>query len=245
MAYRTVSYMPAARRVVSLVPSITEALASVRREAVVGATDWCTHPADLGDTLEARVRGTKNPDLAAIRALEPDVVIANKEENRELDVRRLRDAGVRVEVTDIETVPQAITTYQRLFDDVLGWDRPGWLAEAERLWCGPLPPVTRRVAVAIWRDPWMVVGGSTFTGDLARRLGWANAFADAPERYPHVDPHDLAGVDLVLLPDEPYRFTADDGPEAFPGLETRLVSGRLLTWYGPSLLEARRLQGQG
>ena len=78
---------------VSLVPSITEALASVRREAVVGATDWCTHPADLDETLEARVRGTKNPDLEAIRALRPDLVIANQEENRELDVRRLEEAG--------------------------------------------------------------------------------------------------------------------------------------------------------
>src|ERR1700759_5285094 len=107
---------PAATRVVSLVPSITEALVTVRREAVVGATDWCTHPADLDDTLEARVRGTKNPDLTAIRRLRPDVVIANREENRELDVRRLRESGVRVEVTDIETVPQAVAAYEHLFD---------------------------------------------------------------------------------------------------------------------------------
>ena len=71
------------RRVVSLVPSLTEALASVDRDALVGVTEWCTHPADL-DT--ARVRGTKNPDVKAIVALEPDVVVANKEENRELDV---------------------------------------------------------------------------------------------------------------------------------------------------------------
>ena len=138
----TVSYKRPAERVVSLVPSITEALASVRREAVVGATDWCTHPADLDETLEARVRGTKNPNLDTIRALRPDVVIANHEENRELDVRRLRDSGVRVEVTRIETVPEAVETFERLFDDVLGWERPGWLAEARELWCGPLPDVT-------------------------------------------------------------------------------------------------------
>ena len=90
-------------RVVSLVPSITEALASVRREAVVGATDWCTHPADLDETLERRVRGTKNPDLETIRQLWPDVVIANREENRELDVRRLEASGINVHVTRIET----------------------------------------------------------------------------------------------------------------------------------------------
>lgn len=226
--------------VVSLVPSITEALASVRREAVVGATDWCTHPADLDDTGVTRVRGTKNPDLAAIRSLEPDVVIANKEENRELDVRRLRDTGVHVHVTDIETVPQAVEAFHEIFDEVLGWERPDWLAEAERLWCGPLPPVTRKVAIAIWRDPWMVVGRDTFTGDLVRRLGWQNVYAEAQDRYPKVDLADLdqAGADVVLLPDEPYVFTGQDGPEAFTRTPTELVSGRLLTWYGPSLLEA-------
>jgi ABC-type hemin transport system substrate-binding protein len=223
-------------RVVSLVPSITEGLASVRREALVGATDWCTHPADLDVT---RVRGTKNPNLTLIRSLEPDVVIANQEENRELDVRRLRDSGVRVEVTDIRTVPSAIETYEHLFDDVLGWERPGWLARARELWCGPLPPVTRRVAVPIWRDPWMVVGSDTFTGDLIRRLGWENVFGDSPDRYPHTTVEEIqaAAPDVVLLPDEPYVFTRADGPQAF-SLPTELVSGRLLTWYGPSLVEA-------
>lgn len=230
---------PSLTRVVSLVPSITEALASVRPDALVGATDWCTHPADLE---VVRVRGTKNPDLAAIRALEPDLVIVNKEENRELDVRRLRAAGVHVEVTVIETVPDAVATYHHLFEEVLGWPRPSWLAEAERLWCGDLPPVTRTVVMPIWRDPWMVVGSSTFTGDLARRLGLANVYADHPGRYPALDlaEIDAAGADVVLLPDEPYVFTADDGPEAFSRTPTELVSGRLLTWYGPSLVRAHQ-----
>jgi len=225
---------PVATRVVSLVPSLTEALASVDADAVVGATEWCTHPADLAAT---RVRGTKNPDLAAIRSLAPDVVVANKEENRELDVRRLRESGVRVWVTEIDTVPDAVASMGRLFA-ALGWTRPAWLDEAERRWCGPLPDVVASVAMPIWRDPWMVVGGDTFTSDLLRRLGWANVFADA-ERYPSVGVEDIEArrPDLVLLPDEPYVFTRDDGPEAF-SVPTRLVEGRLLTWYGPSLLEA-------
>ena len=237
--------MSSANRVVSLVPSITEALASVRREALVGATDWCTHPADLDSTLERRVRGTKNPNLETIRQLRPDVVIANHEENRELDVRRLRESGIRVEVTRIETVPEAVEAFEHLFDDVLGWERPDWLAGVRALWCGPVPEPTTRVAIPIWRDPWMVVGSRTFTGDLARRLGWDNAFADDEDRYPKTSPEEIGsrGVDLVLLPDEPYVFTPEDGPEAFPNIATRLVSGRLLTWYGPSLLEARALLG--
>ncbi|MEU6133757.1 helical backbone metal receptor [Nocardioides sp. NPDC047086] len=227
-----------ATRVVSLVPSLTEALASVAADQVVGATDWCTHPVGLD---VPRVRGTKNPDLAAIAALAPDVVVANKEENRELDVRRLRDRGVQVWVTDIETVPQAVASMESLLDGI-GWDRPDWLVEARRLWCGPLPRVSRRVAVPIWRDPWMVVGSRTFTGDLLRRLGWENVFGEHADRYPHVDlaKIDGAGADVVLLPDEPYVFTTEDGPEAFARTPTELVSGRLITWYGPSLLEAHR-----
>jgi len=228
-----------AQRVVSLVPSLTEALASVHADRIVGATDWCTHPVGLETT---RVRGTKNPDVAAIRALEPDVVIANKEENRELDVRRLRESGIDVWVTDIRTVPDAIGSMERLFDAV-EWDRPGWLATSRDAWCGPLPEVTRTVAVPIWRDPWMVVGADTFTGDLLRRLGWRNVFGQAAERYPHTTVAEIErqAPDVVLLPDEPYVFTADDGPEAFTRTPTELISGRLLTWYGPSLVEARKL----
>ena len=228
----------AARRVVSLVPSITEALAATVQDRVVGATDWCTHPEDLA---VQRVRGTKNPDRAAIAALRPDLVVANKEENRELDVRRLRADGIPVWVTDIATVPGALDSLERLFAEALEVAVPDWLVEARHEWGGPVPEPAADVAVAIWRDPWMVVGRDTFTGDVVARLGWRNVFADHPDRYPHVALADLdrADVDVVLLPDEPYVFTADDGPEAFGRTRTALVSGRLLTWYGPSLVGAK------
>jgi hypothetical protein len=96
------------------------------------------------------------------------------------------------------------------------------------------------VVVPIWRDPWMVVGGRTFTGDMVVRLGLAHVF-DGGDRYPKVDLPDVVGVgaELVLLPDEPYPFSPDDGPEAFPDIPSALVSGRDLTWYGPSMATAR------
>lgn len=229
--------MPEARRVVSLVPSLTESIASTRREALVGATDWCTHPADLD---VPRVRGTKNPDRGAIVALEPDVVIANREENRKLDVERLEAEGVRVWVSEIETVDEAFAELRTMFDDVLGWGAPDWLGEAAQEWADVDEP-RGRVAVPIWRDPWMVVGRDTFTGDLLRRLGWVNAYADHAERYPHVELAEIddPDLDLVVLPDEPYVFAEKDR-HAFTKAPTRLVSGRLLTWYGPSLVTARR-----
>lgn len=226
------------RRVVSLVPSLTEAIAATRPEALVGATDWCTHPADLD---VARVRGTKNPDRAAIAELAPDLVIANQEENRELDVKRLRAEGIAVWVTRIRTLDEAFASMRRLFDPALGWGVPSWLDEAEHAWSAPVVDTGLRVAVPIWRDPWMVVGSDTFTGDVAARLGWHNVFGDSDERYPHVELSDIDrdDVDLVLLPDEPYVFGPDDGPEAFTHAPTALVSGRSLTWYGPSLVTAR------
>ena len=224
-------------RIVSLVPSLTETVAATHRDSLIGVTDWCTRPADLEVT---RVRGTKNPDWRAIVELKPDLVLANKEENRELDVRRLRDAGIQVWVTVIETVPQALASIDRLFTEALHWPVPDWLIEARRLWSEPAPEARAKVAVPIWRDPWMVVGSPTYTSDLLRHAGLENVFDNHGDRYPNVglDEIDRPDIDRVLLPDEPYAFTAHDGPEAFHNVRTELVSGRLLTWYGPAMVEA-------
>lgn len=226
-------------RVVSLVPSLTEAIAVTRPEALVGATDWCTHPVDLEVT---RVRGTKNPNRSAIIDLTPELVVVVQEENRELDVRRLREAGVPVWVSVIESVPDALRAMRQLFTQVLDWGQPTWLTEVEAAWGGSTAPSARvSTAVAIWRDPWMVVGARNFTTDLLARAGVRNVYADSGLRYPQLSIEDLdsVGADVVLLPDEPYEFTAEDGPEAFSRTPTRLISGRLLTWYGPSMLLAR------
>ncbi|MEE1823232.1 helical backbone metal receptor [Streptomyces sp. BE20] len=227
------------RRVVSLVPSLTEALAATDPGLLVGATDWCSHPADLAVT---RIGGTKNPDVARIVALAPDLVVANDEENRRPDLDALRAAGLPVWVTDIRTLDQAIHSLHRLLTVGCGLPRPVWLDAAESAWAAvrPLPGPPRPAVVPIWRRPWMVLGRDTFAGDLLGRLGVRLLHADGPDRYPAVPLPDLlaAGPELVVLPDEPYRFTADDGPEAFPGLPVALVSGRHLTWYGPSLVEA-------
>ena len=228
-----------ARRVVSLVPSLTEAVAVSAPGRLVGATDWCTQPAGLAVT---RVRGTKNPERAGIIALAPDLVIANREENRKLDVDRLRAAGLAVWVTVIESVPEAMASMRRLLTGPLGLDVPDWLAVAEQAWAQPPPSrAARRVAVPVWRDPWMVVGARTFTGDVLTRLGLVNVFGAGPGRYPRVEAGEIraAAPDVVLLPDEPYPFTAEDGPEEFRTQRVVLVSGRLLTWYGPSLATAR------
>ncbi|MFP5347292.1 MAG: helical backbone metal receptor [Actinomycetes bacterium] len=241
---RQVSLPPVCERIVSIVPSLTESVAETARDRLVGATDWCTHPADL---QVARVRGTKNPDVGAILALRPDAVLANAEENRAPDLDALRQAGVPVYVTDIRTVDDALASLARMLG-ACGLGRPSWLDRAARAWelAGSVWPDGRRreAVVPIWRRPWMAVGSDTFTGDVLRRLGVDNVLEDASERYPRVDLQRLPEHDLVVLPDEPYAFSATDGPEAFAGQECALVSGRLLTWYRPSMGEAVRGLGE-
>ncbi|NXY99355.1 cobalamin-binding protein [Streptomyces sp. BR123] len=227
-------------RVVSLVPSLTEAVAVTAPGLLVGVTDWCTHPADLGRQGAARVGGTKNPDVAAIAALRPDLVVANEEENRAPDLAALRAAGLEVLVTEVRGLPQAFAELDRLLVRALGLARPRWLDEAEAAWARVEPGRELRAVVPVWRRPWMVLGRDTFAGDLLARLGVHHMYAGHPERYPKVPLAELAAADcdLVVLPDEPYAFTREDGPEAFPGRPAALVSGRHLTWYGPSLAEA-------
>nr|WP_202121090.1 helical backbone metal receptor [Streptomyces sp. BA2] len=228
-------------RVVSLVPSLTEAVAVSVPGALMGATEWCSHPEDL-DVV--RVGGTKNPDVRRIIGLAPDLVIANEEENRAPDLAALRAAGLQVLVTEVRDLPGAFRELTRVLA-ACGAGRPGWLDEAEAVWGQlPVPEARLKAVVPIWRRPWMVLGRDTFAGDLLRRLGVDNAYATHAERYPRVPLDELraVGPDVVVLPDEPYRFTPDDGPEEFTA-PSALVSGRHLTWYGPSLAEAPAVLG--
>jgi ABC-type Fe3+-hydroxamate transport system substrate-binding protein len=233
---------PRPRRIVSLVPSLTESVAASAPEALIGATAWCTHPADLHID---RIGGTKNPNLEQINALSPDLILANEEENRAEDLATLRAAGLPVWVTEVRTLDQAFRSLDRMLTQACGLRRPTWLDAAEAAWADVAPAgssaaIRRRAVIPIWRRPWMVLGRDTFAGDVLRRLGVENLYADHAERYPKIPLDELHAqpADLVVLPDEPYAFSAQDGPEAFPGLPAALVSGRHLTWYGPSLAEA-------
>ncbi|CAM3171316.1 helical backbone metal receptor [Saccharomonospora xinjiangensis] len=230
------------RRVVSLVPSLTEAVALTVPGVLVGATDYCTHPADL-DVV--RVGGSKYPKVDAVLDCAPDLVVGNAEENRPEDVRRLREAGIAVWVTEAPaTVPMALESLRTLFTQAFDVEVPAWLTEADRAFRDPAPMRTRAV-VPVWRKPWVVLGRDTFGGDVLRRLGVHNVYADHADRYPRPDVAELRArfadgeADLLVLPDEPYVFTDDDGPDHFPGVPYVLVSGRRLTWYGPSLADAR------
>lgn len=232
------------RRVVSLVPSLTEALEVSRPGLLVGLTDYCTHPAGLA---AERVGGSKYPKVDAVLELRPDLVLANSEENRPEDVERLRADGIPVWVTAAPaTVPAALASLRRLLTQAFELVEPRWLCAAEEAWAESLP-ITATAVVPVWRKPWVVLGRDTFAGDVLRRLGVAGAYEAHDDRYPRPKLDELRAkfnsarpdaADLLVLPDEPWEFTDDDGPDAFPGVPYVLVSGRYLTWYGPSLVEA-------
>jgi ABC-type Fe3+-hydroxamate transport system substrate-binding protein len=243
-------------RVVSLVPSLTEWLVVAGvGERLVGVTNWCLEPADALAGLP-RVRGTKNPDLAAIRRLEPDLVVANAEENRKLDVQRLEAALTAVFVTMPTTVAGAVAELRDLAAAV--GDLPGAAAlDAEAVAAVAdayhrRPGRRVRYACAVWRDPWMWLGRRTYAADLLGLAGGEPVLDDPAGRYPRLDPGALAalGPEVVLLPSEPYEFAAADAEEVaatFGGPRVELVDGRALTWYGPrvpaALASFRQLLG--
>jgi len=243
--------MREARRIVSLVPSVTEALFALGLgERVVGATDWCVHPAGAVEKLP-RVGGTKDTDVAAVVALAPDLVLANREENTERTVRQLRAAGLAVRVDYPRTVAEGVALLADLA--ALGappeaWDavvEPARRALAEALASRPAAPV--RVFSPIWRDPWMAVSGDTYIHDLLVLCGGENPWAGAGRRYPIVTRAEVeaARPGVVLLPDEPYAFaeadrqelSAWDLPAARDG-RIHLIDGTLVSWYGPRIPRA-------
>jgi ABC-type Fe3+-hydroxamate transport system substrate-binding protein len=235
---RPVAIPARVRRVVSLVPSLTEAIEVTAPGLIVGATDWCTHPLGLSTS---RVGGTKDPRVDDIVALVPDIVVANEEENRPADIQALVAAGVAVWVTSPRSVAAGLQSLDRLLRLACGLDRPRWLDQATEAWATTYDGRRRRAVVPIWRRPWMALGPGTFAGDVLARLGVDNAVSG--DRYPKIGLEAMRALepDLVVLPDEPYAFGPEDGPEAFAewGVPVACVSGRHLTWYGPSLAEAR------
>lgn len=242
----------APRRIVSLIPSTTELLCALGlADALIGVTVYCVEPRDVvrGKT---RVGGEKDPDLAAIRALAPDLVVANIEENRREDVDALRAAGIRVWVTYPRTVAEGLAMIRDL-GDVTGARERAWamLTELEPLYRRVRERAAARRAVRvfypIWRRPWMTIGADTYVHDLLSTCGGANVFADRT-RYPTVTLDEVAtrAPEVILLPDEPFRFRrahiADfDAYPAVPAVRDRrihLVDGKPFSWHGPRLAEA-------
>jgi ABC-type Fe3+-hydroxamate transport system substrate-binding protein len=203
-------------RVVSLVPSITETLVDWGVDPIA-VTRFCEQPG-----FET-VGGTKDPDIAQIVALQPDLVIVNDEENRLEDHDALVAAGLDVHVVRIRSVddvpPELASLRARL----------GLPASAMTL----PPPLPRwvRAFVPIWRRPWMTVNDDTYGASLLARIGIANACGSAEERFPVVELEDV-DADVVLAPSEPYPFSERFRTELEQVAPVQFVDGRDLFWWG-------------
>jgi len=241
------------RRIVSLVPSITETLCRLGlADALVGITVYCVEPREVVST-KIRIGGEKNPDLEKIRGLEPDLVIANIEENLRDHVETLRSWSIPVWVTYPRTVAEGIRLIADL-GSVTGTEARAteMLGEIEPLYERVVTAAARRPPVAvfypIWRGPYMTINRDTYIHDMLATCGGDNVFGGRSQRYPPVDLADVARErpDVILLPDEPYRFRrahlADfsEHPD-IPALRdgrVHLIDGKLLSWYGPRIAQA-------
>ena len=220
-------------RVVSLVPSATETLLALG-VTPVACTRFCEQPG------LRTVGGTKNPDVAAIVELEPDLVVMNDEENRREDFDALRDAGVTVHSMSPRGVADVLPAVRALADAVGGVVPPDarpqrWEA---RLAAARADVDARRQAVTfVWRRPWMTLSATTYGSSLLDLVGFDNLFAAASDRYAEVTLEEVAarGPAFALLPSEPYAFAPRHRREvetALPGCAVRFVDGRDLFWWG-------------
>lgn len=243
------------RRIVSLIPSTTETLCTLGlADALVGVTVYCREPADVvrGKT---KIGGEKDPDLEAIRALAPDLVIANVEENLAAHIAQLRAWAIPVWVTYPRTVAEGIRMIRDLGEVTGTGARAAGLAdELEALHARVEAASARRAPVRvfypIWRNPYMTIGPDTYIHDMLRLCGGANVFADRAERYPTITLDEMAGrrPEVIVLPDEPFRFRRAhledfapyaDVPAVHDG-RIHLVDGKPFSWHGPRIGEALR-----
>jgi iron complex transport system substrate-binding protein len=225
---RSFEFTATPRRVVSLVPSLTETLFDLSAgDAVAGITDFCIFPENLN---KPRVGGTKNPRIDEIRALAPDLVYVNLEENLERHAQAI-EAFAPVFVTEPKTVDDVATLIASLGSIHQRVERADELRESLQQERGHVASFT--FAVPIWKKPWMWCGGDTYVSNLVESIGGRNVLHDEM-RYPSLSLEQVLSLhpDVVFLPDEPYAFTAGDAAEISG---TRVIGpfpGHLFTWHG-------------
>lgn len=231
-------------RLVSLCPSLTELLHDLgAADEVVGRTKFCVHPAPWVDSIE-KVGGTKNPKLARIVALAPDLVFMNEEENRAEDAQALREAGIAVH-SSMPRTPDETADMVRSIARAIGRSEAGERIARDieqrgaRVRAAATLQPTVSYAYLIWREPWMTVSDDTFVSAMLAQAGGRNAFGGGADRYPIITPEQLraAQPDVVFLSSEPFPFTAQHAAELsrLTGLEgERFVTadGELLSWHG-------------
>ena len=238
----TISLSHVPKRIVSLVPSQTELLYDLGLdECVVGITKFCVHPKTWFRSKQ-RVGGTKTVKLDAVAALQPDLILANKEENVQEQVEALRNIAP-VWTSDISNLAETLDMIQAVgaLTDTAA-TATTILEQINNSFAALSGTTQRKAAYLIWRDPYMTAGGDTFISDMLQYCGCTNVFAHQ-QRYPAITLEDIreSGADTVLLSSEPFPFKEkhiDEISAALPGTKVLLVDGEMFSWYGSRLLHA-------
>lgn len=234
----------ASQRIVSLVPSLTELLFDLGiGDRVAGRTRFCKHPDILVDTVPI-IGGTKNPQLDKIRELKPDLIIANREENRKEDVEQLRDE-FNVKVTHINTIEEALFTIHEI-GELCGIENRAkeLIVEIQQEMLNIPDESPLSTAYFIWRRPWMTVGSDTYIQSVLSHWKFENVYS-GQSRYPKTSLAELSQKkpQLILLSSEPYPFKEkhiNEVSEACPRSNIMLVNGEWFSWYGSRMLPSFR-----
>ena len=230
------------QRIISIVPSQTELLFDLGlQEQIVGITKFCIHPADKVK-LVPKIGGTKQLNMQAIHKLQPDLIIANKEENKQSQVEELM-AHYPVWVSDIKDLHSALSMINKVGEITVKPTEAVNISNEIFLKFQTLQPakINIRVAYLIWRKPYMAAGSGTFINSMLQLCGFKNVIN--VDRYPELTAKDLiaANPDVLLLSSEPYPFSQkhiDEFKNILPNAKILLVDGELFSWYGSRLLHA-------
>lgn len=225
-------------KVISLVPSITEALfdLGLTENEVIGRTKFCIHPKEKVKNIPI-IGGTKNLNIEKIKSLKPDLILANKEENVKEQVEALM-ADFKVSVTNVETIEDNYYLLKQLGhlfnkeEKAQTFNLKIYEILNQAKIDSPL-----KTAYLIWKNPYMTVGSDTFIHRILSEIGFENIFKDQ-SRYPIINTEDLAEADIIMLSSEPFPFKEkhiDELKELYPDKKIMMVDGEAFSWYGTHL----------
>ncbi|MFA5669842.1 MAG: helical backbone metal receptor [Balneolaceae bacterium] len=229
-------------KIISLVPSLTELIIDLGlANRLIGRTRFCIHPADVVDEI-AIIGGTKNPNIEKIKALQPDFILANKEENRQEDIEELQK-DCYVHLTEIDTIEDALIAIIEIGTQLGAKEKAEDLVQqiqntlSQKEDYKPL-----RTAYFIWKEPWMVAGSNTYIHEIMKEWNLENIFSNQ-SRYPEIDLSILKddSPNLIILSSEPYPFKEKHIAEVqkfCPNSQIVLLDGEWFSWYGSRMVHS-------
>ncbi|MFZ1799981.1 MAG: helical backbone metal receptor [Chitinophagaceae bacterium] len=229
------------QKIISLVPSITELLFDLGLEdQVAGVTKFCVHPKDLSKK-KVIVGGTKNIHIEKIKQIDPDLIIANKEENEKEQIEILEKL-YPVWMSDVNDFPGAMDMILKIGDITGSMQTAIEISQTIHSNFSKIRTTERKhkVAYLIWQKPYMSVGGDTFIHSMLQRAGFDNVFENE-KRYPEISLENIVArkTDILFLSSEPYPFQEKhlaEFEQLLPGIKIMLVDGEMFSWYGSRMM---------